>query len=474
MKLADVLAGRAGLAGLRWLLLDPNPQRVFCRELDRLLADGYAVGRCRLRRAKFKPNSKLRAYFDVEVDGPDARPGGIRPVMVTWITDGESPPAGEVTQLEERAVELGLAAPFRALQARVEEWNMHVLVSPVDARFPSLISLSDAAFVADVLDGRNGTRYDVRTIRYRPGERHVLRYDPRGAGATADPQRSVFARLYEGDHGSRPLRVGRYLGEVFGDSGADFAVAPSLGYLPEHHALLSRRVPGTPLSRELLASAGSTKHLRRVAGLLRLIHATPPEPVDDHRHEFEHELQAATRASRYIAALSPGTGAAIQSILERTQALHARLPQEPPGFVHGDFKLDHLWITPRTLTVIDLDRCCTGDPALDIGKLLADLRWWYASPGSGDVERAQREFIAGYFGDRNPPRLLRSRLYEAVLLVKITAHRVPLFDSFWQARTDLLIGQAEHGLAALERDPRLRRVSSRYGGVPVTTSRAPV
>jgi phosphotransferase family enzyme len=472
VRLADVLAGRAGLAGLQWLLLDPHPQRVFRRELDRLLGDGYTLGRCRLRRAKFKPESKLRAYFDVEVDMPDGRPAAIRPVAVTWFADGDSRPAGAVAQLEERAAERGLAAPFRALQARVEEWNMHVLVSPVDERFPSLIPLSDAALVAGVLDGGNGMRYDVRTIRYRPGERHVLRYDARVQGATEDSQLSVFARLYEGEQGSRSIRVGRYLGEVFSEAGADFAVAPSLGYLPAHRALLSGRVPGAPLSRALPTTAGSTRHLRRVAAVLRSIHAAPPEPVDDHRHEFEHEIQAATRASRYIAALSPSTGAAIQSILERAQALHARVPQEPPGFVHGDFKLDHLWVTPRALTVIDFDRCCIGDPALDIGKLLADLRWWYAMQGRLDVDRAQRQFIGGYFGDRRPPRLFRSRLYETVLLVKITAHRVPFFDSSWQARTDLLIGQAERVLADLERDPRLRRLGPSVGGVP-PTSRAP-
>jgi phosphotransferase family enzyme len=472
MRLAEVLAGRAGLAGLQWLLRDAHPQRVFRRELGRLLADGCTLRRCRLRRAKFKPDSKLRAYFDVEVDRPDGRPAAIRPVAVTWIADGDSRPAGAVAQLEERAVERGLAAPFRALQARVEEWNMHVLVSPVDARFPSLISLADAAFVAAVLDGGNGMRYDVRTIRYRPGERHVLRYDARVQGATEDSQLSVFARLYEGEQGSRSIRVGRYLGEVFSEAGADFAVAPSLGYLPAHRALLSGRVPGAPLSRALPTSAGSTRHLRRVAAVLRSIHAAPPEPVDDHRHELDHEIQAATRASRYIAALSPVTGAAIDSILERAQALYARLPQEPLLFVHGDFKLDHLWVTPRALTVIDFDRCCIGDPALDIGKLLADLRWWYAMQGRLDFDAAQRQFIGGYFGDRRPPRLFRSRLYETVLLVKITAHRVPLFDSSWQARTDLLIGQAERVLADLERDARLRRLGPSVGGVP-PTSRAP-
>jgi len=469
MKLAGVLAGRDGLAGLRWLLLDPHPHRILRRELERMLADGYELGRCRLRRAKFKPGRKLSAYFDVEVRKGVGRATGIRAVAVTWTADGDPPPAGELVELEAEAVDRGLAAPFRSLEGRVEPWGMHLLVSPLDTRFPDLIPLSDAAFVADVIGGSGGPRYTVRTVRYRPGQRHVLRYDPCASRAKRPPAAVVFAKLYEDERGRRELRVARELGEALAGVSTEFAVPSPLAYLPEQRTLLYRQVPGAPLSEQLQSSADPKGQLRRAAALLRCIHAAPPELVEDHRHELDVEIGAVARASEHIAALSPATGAAIQAVLARVQAFHTRLPQERVAFVHGDFKLDHLCAAPGALTVLDLDRCCAGDPALDIGKLLADLRWWYTGTG-GDFGRGRWQFLDGYFGERTPPRLLRARLYEALLLVKIAARRVPLFEPGWQMRTDALVAQAEHALADLEHDLRLRRIGSRSEAFAARTS----
>ena len=55
------------------------------------------------------------------------------------------------------------------------------------------------------------------------------------------------------------------------------------------------------------------------------------------------------------------------------------------------------------------------------------------------MERAQERFLAGYAGGMADERLLRARLYQAVELVKITARRVPLFDSHWVSHTERLI-----------------------------------
>ena len=48
---------------------------------------------------------------------------------------------------------------------------------------------------------------------------------------------------------------------------------------------------------------------------------------------------------------------------------------EKPTFTHADFKSDHLLTTPQGLTLIDFDTCTLTNPALGIGKFLADLEW---------------------------------------------------------------------------------------------------
>jgi Ser/Thr protein kinase RdoA (MazF antagonist) len=457
MSIADLVAPREGAAGVRWLLLAREPRQALRHELERLLIDGYVLGSCRLRRAKFKPTRKLSAYYDVEVRTPDGRLAAVRPIAVTWLADSSPPPAGEVAELERVAIDRGLGDPFRTLQRRVEHWGMDVLVSPLDARFPNLIPLADAALVARMLHAGEGRQYSVRTIRYRPGQRHVLRYDALGPRIPEVPH-VLFAKLYADGHGSRSLGVGRALGEALAAVDPRFAVVSALGYLSQHRALLYRRAPGSPLSS--LPPRAAATELRLAGELLRAIHSTTPRLVADKRHTLDGEVRAVARASEHIAALSPPTGATIETILERVRALDSHLPREELTFIHGDFKLDHVWVTPGMVTLLDLDRCCIGDAALDIGKFLADLRWWFTQRGD-DLGQAREQFLDGYFGGTRTPLLLRARLYEALLVVKIAARRVSLFDSRWRITTDALVTEAEHVLTALEVDAPLTRVGSR-------------
>jgi hypothetical protein len=93
------------------------------------------------------------------------------------------------------------------------------------------------------------------------------------------------------------------------------------------------------------------------------------------------------------------------------------------------------------MTLIDFDTCYLSDPAIDLGKFLADIQWWYDGYGLDGVAAAQAEFLAGY-GPTTPGRLARARLYEALVLTKSTVRRVKLFDLDWAARTERLIGRA--------------------------------
>jgi aminoglycoside phosphotransferase (APT) family kinase protein len=135
----------------------------------------------------------------------------------------------------------------------------------------------------------------------------------------------------------------------------------------------------------------------------------------------------------------------INGLLQDAQDLYAALPQEAPTLIHGDFKADHVLLAaaPRpSLTLIDFDSCALADPAFDIGKFLADLDWAYAGANQRGLVHAQEDFLRGCNLDPSHPRLRRARIIEALILVKITAHRAPLFDKAWTARTTALIERA--------------------------------
>ena len=159
--------------------------------------------------------------------------------------------------------------------------------------------------------------------------------------------------------------------------------------------------------------------------------------------DFAAELKAVAKTCEHIQVLLPAVWHTIHTLLQRAADMYATLPQESPTFIHGDFKADHVLVPSQArqdagvpLTLIDFDSCRMADPALDIGKFLADLDWAYAESDEQNLVQARSAFISGYNLDPTHPRLLRARIVEALILVKITAHRVRLFDPTWSSDDD--------------------------------------
>ncbi|HEU5011994.1 MAG TPA: phosphotransferase [Roseiflexaceae bacterium] len=458
----NALAGRSGLAGVQRLLLDRQPQAALRGALAALLPSADMLGECRLHRAKYKPGRHLTAYYEVHVHDPASGDGCARQIEVSWRAESSQDPRGAMTDMETmqaEAVHTGLAAPFRQLMADAPEWGMRVQIAPLDASFPQLVRVSDPRYVREMLlaaaandnafPNAPASHYTVTTIRYRPGQRHVLRYDPAPTVAQAANDGTIFAKIYNSDKGERTFSVVTRVANWLAASGVLTAVKP-IAYIASDQTVLYPHVSGTPLS-ELLRTPGheTAAHLRAAGAALHALHATPTNLVELQPHSFAKEIKGIASASEHIHVLLLATSTLIHDVLERARALHERLLQEPPGFAYGDFKSDHLWVTPGGLTLIDFDTCYLADQAIDLGKFLADLQWWCDSYGLADVEHAQAAFLDGY-GALSPERLARARLYEVLVLVKSTVRRVRLFDQDWAERTERLVQRADRLLRALE------------------------
>jgi len=457
LNLDDVLSGRAKLEGIQWLLLCASPRRVLRDQLKSLLSNRSMLGPCRLRRAKFKPGRKLTAYYDALIRRPGDAAYCARPVAVTWGAEGDARRQGEYDEaaMEAEAHHRGVAAPFGRLTMDLIPWNMHISVSPMDTHFTQLVRLTDPRYVRDMLaavcptapDRSQAGAHAVTSIRYRPEQRHVLRYE-RSDGANA----VVFAKLYTDSDGARVFHVARQAAEWLAQQVGFAAAARALAYVAKDRVVLYPGLCGVPLSKALWRRAHSTAHwLERAGTALCALHLLPPAVAGPlPTHDFEAEVGQTARAGAHIQVLLPPAGAAIDALLERARALHGRLPQEPSTFTHGDFKPEHVWRGPSGLTLLDFDSSQCGDPALDIGKFLAHLQLWHVLNEQAGLERAQERFLAGYAGRMADGRLLRARLYQAVELVKITARRVHLFDSHWLSHTERLITCADRVINDLE------------------------
>ncbi|HEX5690810.1 MAG TPA: aminoglycoside phosphotransferase family protein [Roseiflexaceae bacterium] len=444
--LQQALWDSTSLAGLQWALTGERSNAALREAIAVLLPPASAPGTIRIHRAKYKPGRYLQTYYDV------ALPDGNRQVEVNWLPAGAADPRGPADErqaMQAEALERGLAAPFRALATEAPDWGMYVQVAPLDVEFPQLVRTSDPQYVGAMLRGVEGTLADAEhrasAIRYRPGQRHVLRYDVVG-----HPEATLFAKVYNSDKGARTFGVVTRMADWLAAQGGLQTVKPS-AYLPDDQLVLYPLVTGTPLSELLRAPGEATNRLLRETGAaLAALHRAPLDIIELKPHSFEKEVKGVVSASEHVHPLLPDVGRTIDSLVSRARALHERLPQEPPAFAYGDFKADHLWDTPDGLMLIDFDTCYLFDPAIDLGKFLADIQFWYDGYGHAGAEQAQEQFLAGY-GDAPDGRVLRGRLYEALVLLKSTVRRVKLFDPNWASRTTRLIDRASAVLDEIER-----------------------
>jgi aminoglycoside phosphotransferase len=431
----------ASLSGARRALLGSSTREILRSTLEARLVDGTSIGDCRLRRAKLKPRRKLSAYFDISLRGLKGD-SCARAVAVTWEASSKRR-AGEPAALEEEAIRRGLASPFSSLSASLPELGMRILVSPLDGSFTQLVRMSDPSYVATVVVPGNLEHPLVTTIRYRPRQRHVLRYCGRTGG-----RNDIFAKLYNNEAGRRSLAAAKWAQERL--ESCDCAAVCAHAYDDQERALLVHALTGHPLShsRQTLREE-ALRHTRHAGNLLAVLH----RPVSDlgvelPKRHIRDEIRATKRACEHILAFLPHEGRAIDLLLDRAESVYDRLVQEPRTFVHGDFKLDHLWPQRDRLTVIDFDSAAIADPAMDVGKILADLDWW-ETIGGPPAARSQHAFLEGY-ESVSAARVARARVWEVVWLAKAAARRVPVFERLWEKRVVGLVGCARSLLANIE------------------------
>lgn len=412
--IGDAVAGRTNAEGVRAALVGPARARVRGALVRRLAVPG-ALGRCHLTRVKLKPGRKLDACYSAPLAGAAAA------VAVSWTPAGSpSPDAAPFREAQAEAERRGVAGPFSALWALVGDHGV-LQIAPMDPAFPQLVRLSDAEHVGELL---GDPLLGLRVVRYRPGQRHVLRYDT-GAGTT-------FAKLYRPGR-IPPFEAATAAADAVTARGRGLAAGAPGRFVEHDRVLLSDHVDGTPLSARLRAPPGPATGvvLQRAGALLRALHEAPPGnvPVVGAAADASATLRACEHVRHYLLEV----GARIEALAARAQ--EALGPPVELAFSHGDFKADHLLADGDRLAVIDFDSCSRAEPARDLGKMLADLRWWCPA----GVESAQKEFLAGY-GSGPPPE--RVRAYEALWLVKMAARRLSMVRRDWAAATAALVDQA--------------------------------
>jgi hypothetical protein len=401
--LKSALDGRDGPAAVRAIVTSPLEHGV-----AELLDAALPAARPRslqLLRSKYKPTRKLTGYYTVADGEALVR----RHVAVTWTADG----------------------------------GVGLLVSPTDPAMPEIGRLADPPALGRLVEelsgpGRPAGSPRVTTVRYRPGQRHVLE-----ARYPAGP--AVYVKVDRDTSGARAVPVAHALRDVFLGEMPEAGIVQPVGFSPPDRAALWWEVPGRVLAALVRSGSGAASAVEQVGRAVRVIHesaSTPGEhPALDAvgTRAVESEVAGTVRAGEHIAALLPEVGAIYADVVADVVTRLDRLPVDGPTFTHGDLKAENLLVDSGRLHVLDLDRACWTEPAMDLGKFVADLRWWSRSPhAAAGLETA---FRAGY-GEGDPIRWARAGLLATLFEVKFAARRCVVHDPHWSSRVRAQVARA--------------------------------
>jgi aminoglycoside phosphotransferase (APT) family kinase protein len=204
------------------------------------------------------------------------------------------------------------------------------------------------------------------------GRHRVVRYDLRVhvAGAPDVQRYQWVGKFYERDDDAR--RAGailRALASTDSGAGRGMVIPRVVACDPPRGLLLMTYEAGDSVTSAIAQHGGIV--LSAIARALAALHAT------------DIALDGATGPAALLAELRPkvaGLGArfpdhaaALRRVLVTLEHGMPPVPA-PSAFLHGDFGPAQLLWQAGHLVVLDFDKCTRGDPALDLGNLLTQLR----------------------------------------------------------------------------------------------------
>ncbi len=244
---------------------------------------------------------------------------------------------------------------------------------------PALVSPTrddEQDVLSAALRGMRGPDVELEDWSTQPlakhGKQRVVRYDLHARTAPGGDVVSYqwVGKFYEDDGAAR--RVAAVLHELAGgDCGArgQLAVPRVLAYDAPRRLLLLTYEAGESVVSAIAHQRGPV--VPAIGRALAALHGTPL-PVDAITSPAG-VLADLRRRVAHLCARFPGEADVLRDTLTRLE--HAT-PSAPaaPSFLHGDFGTANLLWRPGCLVVLDFDRCTRGDPALDLGYLLTQLR----------------------------------------------------------------------------------------------------
>lgn len=402
------------------------------RALDAYLAQRATGGaRPPLRYLRRKPGRGLVAVFG---------PGDVGDVYTVTV--------------DERALVEGADAAVRS--------GSTVQAFPVDPKLPQLdlvMTPSGHRPLADTLESTARRLHGVpaerpllevvaEPVRYKPGDRCVLRYrlrfgstDPAVDPAVVSRSCTLIAKLYRDQDEAQAaddLLIRLRSGAAVAWTARPLGVVPGLP-LALTEDLGSSRDPVPARSGLDVVHPGSEDALDVVRGAARALaelHTSDVDTGDLSRRTGADESGKAAKRARLLEQYVPDLTPVVRKVTDGVCAALAGLRVDTLRPAHGSYKPSQLMVRDGAVFLVDFDQFCLADPALDVGYFLAYLRpaglfyrragrraWFEAAADAFRGTYLQRLAERGEPADTGAGVTRRAPVFEAALLLKIAARR---------------------------------------------------
>lgn len=232
---------------------------------------------------------------------------------------------------------------------------------PQDHRMPQIRSfLERFETILPVMTGSFASAPPV-LLRYRPGLSCTFR-------CALEGQSPAFVKLINDDDPTRLRLANRAMRSAL--AGSALSVAPVLGVDTDLKAIAYDSALGAPLDAALSEGHTLAPLEQAIAGLTQFWSA----PITPERIMGPELLLTRARESAdFVAVTAPTCHSEIAAIADR---LEAAIPDAPLCPIHGDMKLEHVFIDHGRITLIDTESVSSGLADYDLAQLYGRL--WQA------------------------------------------------------------------------------------------------
>lgn len=260
----------------------------------------------------------------------------------------------------------------------------------------------------------------IGVVRHKPQRRCLIEYEFDGSGTNNDSSgKTLIGKVNSKFLDLFSYRIQQMLfEEAFHPTAEDGICVPQpLGVIPEWNMWLQQKVQGDRLTNQL-ESTEAEQLVARTAQAIFKLHCTVM-PV--HRnHSPRDELDTLHKCVPKVLCTHPEWQEPVWRILSACDRLATSLPENCKTFLHRDFYPDQLLIEGESVTLLDYDLCCLGDPALDIGNFHAHLTE-HALRHNGQPETlsgVQNAFLESYMVQAGENVRSRVQIYSTLTLVR--------------------------------------------------------